>query len=189
MARKNNLQPAPKVSEPEKKKSNTWLVPAIVAVVVAGVFFWAFNQSNSPAPQPAASVPAAPSAPAASPAPDASPEALPAFFRSAEAAKPYPKTLPPAQFDNAIVARAYAIARVIPGVLAQEPCFCYCSKTIGHRGLLDCWSDTHGSECAVCLQEAVFTDRLTKLGRTPAQIRSAIIEGQWRNEDLSAGLN
>ena len=188
MARKNNLQPAPKAPQPEKKKSNTWLVPAIVAVVVAGVFFWALNQSNSPAPQPAASAPAANTAPsAASPASD--PDLLPAFFTSAEAAKPYPKTLPPEQFSNPVVARAYAIAKVIPGVLAQEPCFCYCSKTAGHRGLLDCWADTHGSECAVCIQEALFTDRLTKLGRTPAQIRSAIIEGQWRNEDLSAGLN
>src|SRR5271169_5827584 len=98
MARKNNLQPAPKVPQPEKKKSNTWLVPAIVAVVVAGVFFWALNQSNSPAPQPSASAPAgdaAPSGAVASPAPEPSADLLPAFFTSAEAAKPYPKTLPP----------------------------------------------------------------------------------------------
>jgi hypothetical protein len=55
--------------------------------------------------------------------------------------------------------------------------------------LLDCYSDLHGSSCSVCIQEALFTEKLTKAGRTPAQIREAIIEGQWRTVELDSQLN
>jgi hypothetical protein len=69
---------------------------------------------------------------------------IPPFFESEEAAKPLPATLSPASFSNSSVARAYRVAREIPEVLAQQPCYCYCDK-FGHRGLLDCYRDNHGA--------------------------------------------
>lgn len=71
-------------------------------------------------------------------------EQIPPFFVSEEAAKPLPATLSPASFSNPSVARAYRVAREIPKVLAQQPCYCYCDK-FGHRGLLDCYRDNHGA--------------------------------------------
>lgn len=32
----------------------------------------------------------------------------------------------------------------------------------------------------VCLKEVLLADRMTKQGRTPAQIRQAIIKGEWQ---------
>jgi hypothetical protein len=178
--------------KPAKKSSNTWIVPAVLAVFLAGVFYWAMTQADNPAPQTSASVPAG-AAPASGPTASLTPEytgsTVPAHFNSAEAAQPYPATLPPEQFPNPVVAHAYRVAKLIPGTLAQEPCYCFCDKTAGHRGLLDCWTSLHGSECSVCIQEALFTEKLTKAGRTPAQIREAIIAGQWRDFDLGAALN
>ena len=104
-----------------KPKSNSWMVPAIMAVFVAGIFFWAMNQSNAPAPQPSASSPTgAPDAsgPVASSVPEVTGDTVPSYFSSAEAAKPYPATLPPEQFPNPVVAHAYRVARLIPGVLS-----------------------------------------------------------------------
>ena len=170
--------------KPVKKSSNTWIVPAVLAVFLAGVFYWAMNQADAPAP---AGAPA--SGPVASMTPEYTGNTVPAHFNSAEAAQPYPVTLRPEQFPNPVVAHAYSVAKLIPGVLAQEPCYCYCDRADGHRGLLDCYSDLHGSSCSVCIQEALYTEKLTKAGRTPAQIREAIIAGQWRDFDLGAEQN
>jgi hypothetical protein len=71
-------------------------------------------------------------------------EQIPPFFESEEVAKPMPATLSPASFSNPSVGRAYRVAREIPKVLAQQPCYCYCDK-FGHRGLLDCYRDNHGA--------------------------------------------
>ena len=113
--------------------------------------------------------------------PEVSGETVPAYFASADAARPYPQTLAPEQFPNPIVAHAYRVAKQIPGTLAQQPCYCFCSRTAGHRGLLDCYADLHGASCSVCVQEALLTEKLTKEGRTPGEIREAIIRGDWRS--------
>ena len=67
---------------------------------------------------------------------------VPAYFKSAEAAKPFPKTLAPETFQHPAQIKAYAVARRIPGVLAQQPCYCHCDKT-GHGSLLHCHIDSH----------------------------------------------
>ena len=54
-----------------------------------------------------------------------------------------PKTLDPSLFKGK-VKRAYQIAREIPQVLAQMPCFCEC-EAFGHENLLDCFIDHHGA--------------------------------------------
>jgi len=70
---------------------------------------------------------------------------VPPYHASAEAAKPFPELVPAEYFrDYLLVARAYRIAAQIPGVIAQQPCFCYCDK-IGHRSLLDCYASDHGA--------------------------------------------
>jgi hypothetical protein len=170
-------------AEPRKQKTN-WTIPIVVAVFIAGTVYWAVRQpSSQPAPQPSASAPAP--GPAASMMPEVTSETVPSYFASAEAAQPYPPTLPPEQFPHPIIARAYAVAREIPGVLAQQPCYCFCYRTAGHRGLLDCYADLHGTSCSVCIQEALLADKLHKEGRTPAQIREAIIRGDWRAVELN----
>jgi hypothetical protein len=45
--------------------------------------------------------------------------------------------------------------------------------------------DRHSSVCSVCKMEAVFAYQQTKLGKTPAHIREAIIQGKWKEVDMS----
>jgi len=54
-----------------------------------------------------------------------------------------PRTLDPNLFKGR-AKRAYHIAREIPQVLAQVPCFCEC-EVFGHENLLDCFIDEHGA--------------------------------------------
>ena len=183
MTRKDNIeQSANKTPEPAKKNSGNWMVPAGVALICAGIFYWAMFGSGAPASQNSAAPQS--SAPAANATPGQDANTAPAHFTSAEAAQPYPPTLDPAQFPNPDVKHAYTVAKEIPGVLAQQPCYCYCSVTAGHRGLLDCWSDLHGSICDICVKEALLTERLNKLGLSAAQIRDAITRGDWKSIDV-----
>jgi len=55
----------------------------------------------------------------------------------------FPKTLDPNLFKGK-TKRAYQIAREIPAILAQMPCFCECD-VFGHENLLDCFIDLHGA--------------------------------------------
>jgi Protein of unknown function with PCYCGC motif len=176
-----------KQSAPNRKSaSNNWIVPAVMALVVAGIFVWVREQplQTPPAESSSAEAPAA-AEPFASMVPEVSGDTVPSYFASAEAAKPYPATLLPAQFPNPVVAHAYRVAQEMPGVLAQQPCYCFCYKTAGHRGLLDCYADLHGSSCSVCVQEALLTEKLTKEGLSPSQVREAIIRGDWRTVELN----
>jgi len=43
------------------------------------------------------------------------------------------------------VQRAYRIANEIPGVIAQQPCYCWCEGKFRHRSLLDCYTSDHGA--------------------------------------------
>jgi hypothetical protein len=54
-----------------------------------------------------------------------------------------PHTLDPHHFKGK-AKRAYQIAREIPQVLAQMPCFCDC-EAFGHENLLDCFIDEHAA--------------------------------------------
>ena len=74
----------------------------------------------------------------------AAPEKIPAYYQTEAEAKPFPATLDPSQFKHPLVQRAYRAAREIPGVLAQQPCYCYCERS-GHKGLLACHRDNHSA--------------------------------------------
>jgi len=71
-------------------------------------------------------------------------ERMPEYHQTEASARPFPPTLDPNGFKHPAVRRAYQIAREIPGVLAQQPCYCYCDR-MGHKGLLACHRDTHSA--------------------------------------------
>jgi hypothetical protein len=98
---------------------------------------------------------------------------------------PFPATLDPKQFPDALNRNVYALAAKIRPVLYQQPCYCYCDRHEGHKSLLDCFAGTHGAECDICQKEAVLSYQLTQKGKTPAQIRAAIIRGDWRAINLN----
>jgi hypothetical protein len=54
-----------------------------------------------------------------------------------------PKTLDPNLFKGK-AKEAYQIAKEIPEILSQMPCFCEC-EPYGHENLLDCFIDRHGA--------------------------------------------
>lgn len=98
---------------------------------------------------------------------------------------PFPATLDPKQFPDALNRNVYALAAKLKPVLFQQPCYCYCDRHAGHKSLLDCYVTTHGSECDVRQKEAVLAYQLTRKGKSPAQIRSAIIQGDWKAVNLN----
>ena len=80
----------------------------------------------------------------------------------------------------------YALAARIPRVLYQLPCNCHCDRALGHKSLESCFSGTHGMECSTCAQEGVYAYRMTKLGKTPAQIRAGIAAHEYETIDLTS---
>ena len=138
------------------------VILAVLGVAVIGAIYLVMRQEPpatpaqtevqtqpqpQPSPPPAAPAPVSqpqPAAPALSSASQQS-EGVPAFHASAKAARPLPATHSPDLFAAIpVVARAYRIAKRIPAVLAQQPCYCHCDR-IGHVGLLDCYRSDHGA--------------------------------------------
>jgi hypothetical protein len=109
---------------------------------------------------------------------------IPAYHASAPTGKP-PDTLDPKQFSDARTQKIYALAGKVKPALYQQPCYCRCDREVGHTSLLDCFGDNHGSICDVCKKEAVYTYQQTKLGKTPAEIRAGIMDGKWKQVDLT----
>lgn len=130
----------------------------------------------------------APAASAQSPTTDASTADKPAIppYHASTAHVVMPATLDPLQFQDDEARNIYALAAKIKRVLYQEPCYCGCDKEVGHKSLLDCYTDRHGSFCAVCKKEAVYSYDQTRKGQIPAQIRKEIIDGDWASVDLAA---
>ena len=94
-----------------------------------------------------------------------------------------PQTMDPTQFDNPVVKNAYALAAKVRKVLYQQPCYCHCDRAHGHTSLLNCFTTTHGSECNVCMAEALYSYEQTRKGKTPTQIREGIERGDWQHVD------
>jgi hypothetical protein len=82
-------------------------------------------------------------------------------------------TLDPAAFQGT-VREAYEVAERDPALLAQLHCYCGCDKTDGHKNLLDCFRDTHGSTCAICCGEARDAEAMASRGIPIEQIRDAL---------------
>jgi len=101
-----------------------------------------------------------------------------------------PEQLWGANSQNEYQTHAYELARKIPSVLYQQPCYCYCDR-MGHKSLRSCFEATHGAQCATCLKELYYSYSMNKNGKTAAQIRRGIIKGEWKQVDLrtAAAIN
>lgn len=131
-------------------KCSIWMTRVSLAGVVCLLVALLLNGcSQNTAP---ASAPAASSAAAASHNHNATPAAtevaqnIPHYFEDPEQAKPFPKTLDPNTMKTAATKQAYATARRIPEVLAQQPCYCFCDRGFGHGSLLHCHIDNHSAD-------------------------------------------
>ncbi|HEX3986845.1 MAG TPA: CYCXC family (seleno)protein [Acidobacteriaceae bacterium] len=80
----------------------------------------------------------------------------------------------------------YKEAAQIPRVLYQLPCYCRCDRALGHTSLHSCFEGTHGAICATCAAEEAYAYKMTKLGKTPKQIRQGIERGDYKSIDLDA---
>ena len=98
---------------------------------------------------------------------------------------PLPATVDPGRFkENRAAYVAYTVAARTKPVLYQEPCFCRCSKFRGHKSLLDCYTDDHASFCPICRLQAVFTFEQYQRGKSPKQIREAMLAGEVTTIDM-----
>ena len=89
-------------------------------------------------------------------------------------------------FKNAFQVRAYVLAAKIPNVIYQQPCYCHCDRSVGHKSLHSCFESTHGAHCAACMRELFYAYEQHKAGKTAAQIREGIVKGEWEKVDLQA---
>ncbi|MDO8433909.1 MAG: CYCXC family (seleno)protein [Candidatus Binatus sp.] len=82
-------------------------------------------------------------------------------------------TLDPKRFQGD-VRQAYEVAERDPALLAQMHCYCGCDHQEGHKNLLDCFRDDHGSKCAICVGEAHDADAMAARGVPVDQIRDTL---------------
>ena len=75
----------------------------------------------------------------------------------------------------------YQQAIKIGNVLYQLPCNCRCDRALGHTSLRSCYEGLHGTECSTCAKEAFYAYRLTKAGKSPAQIRAGIAQHEYES--------
>jgi hypothetical protein len=111
-------------------------------------------------------------------------EQVPAFHKQAPQGE-LPATMNPDLFTDAVVQNAYAVAAKIKKTLYQQPCYCHCDRSQGHKSLLDCFASKHGSECGTCIYEDFYTFEQSRKGKTAAQIRAGIIKGEWQSVDAT----
>jgi hypothetical protein len=111
-------------------------------------------------------------------------ESVPAFHAEAPQGE-LPATMNPDLFTEPVVQNAYAVAAKIKKALYQQPCYCHCDRSQGHKSLLDCFASKHGSGCGTCIYEDFYTYEQLGKGKTAAQIRAAIIKGEWKSTDAT----
>jgi len=92
-------------------------------------------------------------------------------------------------FTNAFQVRAYELAAKIPSLIYQQPCYCRCDRSVGHKSLHSCFESVHGAHCAACMKELFYTYEQHKAGKTAAQVREGIIKGDWQKIDLQAAAS
>jgi len=82
--------------------------------------------------------------------------------------------LSPTIFNDAKTRAAYQVAKDIPEVLEQLPCFCGCMSHFGHKNNLYCFKDMHGSGCELCQDIALDARKMHDEGMSIAQIQENI---------------
>jgi len=111
-------------------------------------------------------------------------ESVPAFHARAPQGD-LPTTLDPGLFPDPVVQNAYAVAARIRKALYQQPCYCHCDRSQGHKSLLDCFASKHGAGCGTCIYEDFYTFEQSGKGKSAAQIRAGIIKGEWKSVDAT----
>ena len=111
-------------------------------------------------------------------------ETVPAYHVQAPREE-LPTTMDPELFTDPTVQKAYAVAAKIKKVLYQQPCYCHCDRSQGHKSLLDCFASKHGSGCGTCIYEDFYAFEQSGKGKTAAQIRAGIIKGEWKSVDAT----
>lgn len=116
---------------------------------------------------------------------------IPAYHATAPAKG---ETLPPVLSGNQLAGdyfrypwqkEVYMEAAQVPRVLYQLPCYCRCDKALGHTSLHSCFEGTHGAVCSTCAKEGAYAYKMTKLGKTPKEIRDGIERKDYESIDLN----
>jgi len=79
---------------------------------------------------------------------------------------------------------SYKAAARVSSIVYQMPCYCYCDRGHGHSSLRSCFESTHGANCGTCMQEALYSYRQFKKGKTAKMIRDGIMHGDYKLIDL-----
>src|SRR5215831_4288673 len=79
--------------------------------------------------------------------------------------------LSPTIFQDPKARAAYQVAKDIPEVLEQLPCFCRCMMNFGHKNNLFCFKDQHGSACDICQDIALDARKMHDEGLSITQIQ------------------
>jgi hypothetical protein len=87
--------------------------------------------------------------------------------------------LSPARFVGKTAA-AYRVASKKPELLDAMYCYCYCSRSIGHKSLLSCFTDNHAANCGICQQRAFYANSLDEKGYDIAKVRTAVDKKFWK---------
>lgn len=111
-------------------------------------------------------------------------EPVPAFHNEAPQGQ-LPATESPTQFSDIVVQNAYILAARVKKILYQQPCYCHCDRSQGHKSLLDCFASKHGAGCGVCIREAIYSYEQSHQGKSAAQIRAGIERGEWQQVDMT----
>jgi uncharacterized protein with PCYCGC motif len=111
-------------------------------------------------------------------------ESVPAFHERAPQGD-LPATLDPDLFTDPVVQNAYAVAARVKKALYQQPCYCHCDRSQGHKSLLDCFASKHGAGCGTCIYEDLYTFEQSGKGKSAAQIRAGVIRGEWKSLDAT----
>jgi hypothetical protein len=82
--------------------------------------------------------------------------------------------------------KVYEQAAQVQRVIYQLPCYCRCDQALGHQSLHSCFEGTHGAVCSTCAKEGAYAYKMTKLGKTPAEIRAGIEKKEYESIDLNA---
>jgi hypothetical protein len=82
--------------------------------------------------------------------------------------------LSPTIFNDERTRAAYQVAKDIPEVLEQLPCYCGCMTSFGHKNNLFCFKDQHGSGCTLCQDIALDAREMHDKGMSIAQIQDNI---------------
>jgi len=154
-------------------KKNWLLIAGIALLLVAAVVMVNSRRTTNGPTAPAADHQAS-HQPTETPARTA--DTIPAHYDYAPSRSSLGPTLEPEKFTGP-VREAYRAAREIPQTLAQLPCYCHCDRGMGHKSLYSCYEDTHASQCATCINEALLALKLEKEQKlSPAQIRDRIVQ-------------